>query len=120
MAGARSKRGTAGIENLEGMLRLRWSHEGKRYCLTLGMSDTRVNRIVAESKAKTIEGNLATGNFDPTRRKYQTQRQQQSDIRIAELLQRFTERKSKRIQGRSLDKFKALKKPLAELALLKE
>jgi integrase len=66
VAGVRSKRGTVGIENLEGMFRLRWSHAGNRYCLTLGVPDTKVNRSVAKSKAGAIEGDLATGNFDPT------------------------------------------------------
>jgi integrase len=116
MAGkARSKRGAVGVENLEGMLRLRWSHAGKRYCLTLGVPDTKVNRLVAESKAKIIEGDLVTGNFDPTRTKYKTAHQQRAaDISVAELFQRFTDYKRKKLQGRPMDKFTSLKKPIAE------
>jgi integrase len=115
MGRVQTRRGTVAVENVKDFLRLRWSYQGKRHTLSLGLPDSKVNREVAERRAKIINGDIATDNFDPTLRKYKPREQQQSvDITIAELLQRFTEYKSKRIQGRSLDKFKALKKPLDE------
>ena len=115
VCGARSRRGTVGIENLQGMLRLRWSHSSKRYCLTLGVPDTKVNRLVAESKAKVIEGDLVTGNLDLTLSKYKTMQQQRaSEILVTDLFQRFTDYKRKKLQGRPMDKFTSLKKPIAE------
>ncbi len=51
-------------------LRLRWRHEGKRYCLALGIPDNKLNRAAAQTKARQIEGDMVTGNFDPTLTKY--------------------------------------------------
>jgi integrase len=115
MRQTQARRGTVGIENLNGMLRLRWSYAGKRHCLALGVPDTKVNRLVAEAKAKTIQGDLATSNFDPTLKKYKTAQQQQAaDISVADLFQRFTDYKRKKLHGRPMDKFTSLKRPIAE------
>jgi integrase len=116
MRQAKAKRGTVAIENFQGMLRLRWSYAGQRRCLTLGLPDSKVNRFPAEAKARLIEGDIATGNYDPTLEKYKrvSGLKAVEGITIAELLHRFTEHKRKRIQGRSLDKFKALQKPLSD------
>jgi hypothetical protein len=39
----------------KGWLRLRWTYQAKRYTLTLGLSDSPVNRVYAEQKSKVIE-----------------------------------------------------------------
>jgi integrase len=116
MARTKTKRGAVAVENLNGMLRLRWSYGGTRHCISLGFPDTKVNRLPAKEKASQIEGDIATGNFDPTLRKYKAQWAGKAGdgITITALLDRFIAYKSKRIQKRSLDKFKALYKPLGE------
>jgi integrase len=112
---SKSQHGTVSISPYRGRLRLRWSYQGKRYTLSLEQPDSKVNRSVAQSRASVIEGDLATGNFDTSLAKYKPQsKQQAANISIAELLERFTAYKRKSLYARSLDKFKALKKPLAE------
>jgi integrase len=114
MSKARTRRGTVAIEDFQGMLRLRWSYLGKRHCLTLGVPNSKVNYVVAESRAKVIEGDMVTGNFDPTLRKYKAQRLQVSDsITVEELFDRFIEYKAKRLEAPSMEKYTTLKKPLS-------
>ncbi len=70
---SKAKKGTVSIENLEDRgLRLRWRHEGNRYVMALvGVSDNKLNRAAAQSKARQIEEDMVTGNFDPTVRHLQ-------------------------------------------------
>ncbi len=63
-------KGTVAIEKNDNRIRLRWSCESKRYCLSLGFSYTDVNLKVAEQKARQIELDILSGNFDPTLNKY--------------------------------------------------
>ena len=49
---------------------MRWSCESKRYCLALGLPYTDVNLKVAEQKARQIELDILSSNFDPTLNKY--------------------------------------------------
>lgn len=112
MAEQRNRKGTVAVHSLKGVLRLAWSYLGKRFYLYCGLADTPLNRIVAEGKAKIIEGDLATGNFDPSLAKYKPERQNQ--ITGTELFERFTERKAKQIYDRTLPKYKALLARLQE------
>jgi hypothetical protein len=43
------------VEAVQGRLRLRWSHKGKRYCLSLGLDDTELGRALAHSRASLID-----------------------------------------------------------------
>ncbi|MCY7275742.1 MAG: DUF3596 domain-containing protein [Phormidesmis sp. CAN_BIN44] len=51
-------------------MRLRWSHEGKRYCLSLGLKDNPKNRAQAQIRADIIERDIEHGMFDPMLFKY--------------------------------------------------
>lgn len=104
MAG-KSRKGSVAVQEFRGVLRLMWSYGGKRYCLYCGLADTPLNRIVAEGRAKTIEGDLATGNFDPTLAKYKPERY---DTSATELFQRFMD--SKKVDPRTLEKYCGLLK----------
>jgi len=106
MAGYRNRKGTVAVQNFKDVLRLVWSYNGKRYYLYCGLADTPLNRIVAEGKAKLIEGDLATGNFDPSLSKYKPERQ--SQISAYELFEKFMERRSRLVDDRSLAKYKGL------------
>jgi hypothetical protein len=67
--GSRRKalKGTAETCADKGWLQLRWSWGGKRYFLAIGLPDTQVNRTIAERKAKLIERDILTKQFDQTR-----------------------------------------------------
>ncbi len=70
------KRGSvAVIAEKDRGLRLRWRYQGKQYSLALGLPDSRVNRIQAESKAKLIEVDIQTGHFDSSLDRYRSREQ---------------------------------------------
>jgi integrase len=56
-----------------GRLQLRFRFGGKRHYLSLGYSDTPVYRKLAEAKARQIELDILSGNFDQTLTKYKPQ-----------------------------------------------
>jgi integrase len=103
------------VESFEGRLRLRWRHNGRRYCLALGLGDRPVNRLVAEQKSRAIEADIVTGNFDPTLVKYRPAPSQSEGISLVELFDRFQAFKAKTdIDRKTLDKYKGLKPKLGE------
>ncbi|PZD70791.1 hypothetical protein C1752_09163 [Acaryochloris thomasi RCC1774] len=59
--------------NDRGMLRLRWTHIGKRHSISLGLEDTRSNRAYAKSIARQIDDDICCGQFDPSKNKYRPQ-----------------------------------------------
>lgn len=110
----KSQHGMVAVSEYRGVLRLRWTYQGERRCLPLGLPDTHINRLVAEQKAKIIEADIVTGNFDQTLQKYRSEKRQRAvDLTVCDMLERFMEYKRKSLYARSLDKFKALRTPLA-------
>ncbi|MCT7952885.1 DUF3596 domain-containing protein [Ancylothrix sp. C2] len=105
MAG-RNRKGSVTVQSFKGVLRLVWSYQGKQRFLYSGLVDTPLNRIVAEGKAKVIEGDLATGNFDPTLAKYKPERQNQ--ISVVELFQKFMDKRARQVYERTMAKYKGL------------
>lgn len=90
----KAAKGTVVIQVFKERLRLCWSCLGKRYYLYIGLPDSKVNRTVAESKARVIEGDMATGNFDSTLKKYKSQAVlRRSQISAITLFERFTQSK---------------------------
>jgi len=70
----RRKRGTVGVESRPDRgLRLRWTYQGKPYCLALGIPDTKAGRALAQQKAVQIELDMAAGHFDVTLDRYRPQ-----------------------------------------------
>jgi integrase len=63
-------KGQVKVEVFAHRLRLRWSYRGKRYCLSIGLPDSIVNRKVATQTAQRIELDMLSGNFDPSLAKY--------------------------------------------------
>lgn len=105
----KASKGTVVVQVFKDRLRLCWSYLGKRYYLYIGLPDSKVNRMVAESKARVIEGDLATGNFDPTLKKYKSEvvlRLRQ--ISTVALFERFTESKAKHLASPTLAKYTAI------------
>jgi integrase len=69
----KSDKGSVQIKVSNNRLQLVFRYAGKRYYLSTGFADTTVNRKMAEQKAKTIELDIISGNFDPTLTKYKPQ-----------------------------------------------
>ena len=110
--GRRKKKakGTVKIESDKGWLRLRFTHASKRRAFALGLPDTIINRKFAEQKARQIELDILSSNFDSTLQKYKPQKTKEeieADLVTAEeLILRFIEYKSKFVSShRSLEKY---------------
>lgn len=110
----KAPKGTVVVQVFKDRLRLCWSHLGKRYYLYIGLPDSKLNRTVAEAKARLIEGDLATGNFDTTLKKYKSeaQRFRNSQLTTVALFQRFTDHKARDLSPRTLEKYAAIAKSL--------
>ncbi len=54
----KASKGSVQIKNSNDRLQLGFSHAGKRYYLSLGLPDNKVNRKAAEAKAKLIQSGL--------------------------------------------------------------
>ncbi|MCG9891058.1 MAG: tyrosine-type recombinase/integrase [Thermosynechococcaceae cyanobacterium MS004] len=104
----RTPRGGVTVQVLKERLRLVWSHGGKRYFLSLGLADTKLNRLAADIKARQIEADIVTANFDPTLNKYRGEGRRTTDMLVTQLFERFTDYKSKRVDLRTLQKYRAL------------
>lgn len=104
----KAPKGTVSVQVFKGRLRLCWSYRGKRYFLYLELPDGKTNRIMAEVKAKQIEGDIATGNFDPTLAKYKPEQSMTSSIKATELFEKFIRHKGKQVYKQTLAKYKAL------------
>jgi integrase len=66
----KSSKGTVQIKISNDRLQLVFRIAGKRYYLSTGFTDSVANRKVAEMKARQIELDILSGNFDPTLAKY--------------------------------------------------
>lgn len=85
----KSPKGTVAVQAFKGRLRLCWSYQSKRYFLYLELPEGKTNRIVAEGKAKQIEGDMATGNFDRTLAKYKPERPISNSITAVALFEKL-------------------------------
>lgn len=96
------------MQVLRDRLRLVWSYGGKRYFLSLGLADTKINRIAADIRARQIEGDIATANFDPTLNKYKAVGLRSTDETVFQLFEKFIVYKAKRIDVRTIQKYRPL------------
>jgi hypothetical protein len=69
----KSPKGAVQIITSHDRLQLRFRHLGKRHYVSIGLSDNPTNCKVAEIKARQIELDIASGNFDETLNKYKPQ-----------------------------------------------
>ncbi len=104
----KAPKGTVSVQIFKDRLRLCWSYCGKRYFLYVGLPDSKINRVVAEQKARQIEGDMATGNFDLSLRKYKSEYQQQhQSISMTKLFERFMAQKAKEVTPKTMEKYRA-------------
>lgn len=69
----RNSKGTVAILVSNERLQLRFNYSGKRYYLSLGFKDTQSNRKLAQMRARQIELDILSGNFDISLDKYRPQ-----------------------------------------------
>ncbi|NJK38614.1 MAG: DUF3596 domain-containing protein [Oscillatoriales cyanobacterium RM2_1_1] len=69
----KASKGSVQIKTSNGRLQLVFSYQGKRRYISLGFDDTVQNRKLAELKARQIELDILSGNFDSTLLKYRIQ-----------------------------------------------
>ncbi|MGB3534237.1 MAG: DUF3596 domain-containing protein [Microcoleaceae cyanobacterium] len=112
MGQTKAQKGTVVVFADNGCLRLRWRYQGKRKSMSIGLPDTKVNRILAEGLARKIELDIKAGNYDPTRAKYRPNVTEPSSMTIPELFEQFLKIKSKSITARSVEKYTAALKYL--------
>ena len=105
-------KGTVNVEVFKDRLRLAWSWQGKRFWLYVGLPDTIANRKAAEIKARQIELDMTSGNFDPSLAKYKPQKQE--SISVTELFSRFAEYKKRTISIATFAKYTAFQKHVSE------
>jgi integrase len=69
----KASKGSVQVINSNNRLQLRFRYAGKRHYLSMGLPDTVINRKAAEAKARQIELDIISGNFDETLDKYKPQ-----------------------------------------------
>lgn len=102
-------KGTVVVQSFKERLRLVWTWQRERYYHYTGLPDTKLNRTVAEGKARIIEGDMATGNFDPTLEKYKssTTAQRREQVKVADLFEQFFKAKLPDLAKTTQSKYKA-------------
>lgn len=119
----KASKGTVKIDVDRGRIRLRFTYGGRRYSFGLGLPDTHVNRAAAEQKAKQIELDILSGNFDLSLVKYkpepvmpeQNERHPTTQaITCGYLFDLFIQHKSKTLDPRTLEKYQAIQTRLED------
>lgn len=100
----RSPKGSVSVEKTGAQIGLRWRYGGVQRRLPIG-PDSPAMRIAAQRQAAIIAGDIATGNFDESLKKYRLQESTPS-IRVVDLYDRYLS--SKFGENRPTDKHKAL------------
>lgn len=92
-------------------LRLVWSYQGKRYFLSMGLEDNPLNRMIAQKLALQIQGDLVTGNFDPTLVKYKPQPPDAEvkpvTVPVVKLVEQYLIHKQQQVESETLDKYRS-------------
>lgn len=114
-------KGSVQIITSHAQLQLRFRFAGKRHYLSLGFPDTTTNRKLPEKKAREIELDILSGNFDQTLQKYKTQSAlsvASPDIASDKVIHKEIVKKVKRgvpqcpierVLGKSVDELEAVK-----------
>ena len=105
-------KGTVRVEVFRDRLRLAWSWQGKRFWLYIGLPETNVNRKAAEIKARQIELDITSNNFDATLAKYKPEKQ--VNLAVTELFDRFCAYKQRNLSPQTFAKYTATKNNVSE------
>jgi integrase len=104
--GHKSPKNSVVVASDRGWLRLRWRHKGLRCSVAVGLPDNPANRVVAASRARQIELEIALGTYDPTLKRYRNANT--SNITIRDLFDRFTNYKRRSVMARTLEKYRSV------------
>jgi len=66
----KASKGTVAVVTSNGRLQLRFRHAGERHYVSIGLPDSPEGRKLPEMKAREIELDILSGNFDQTLAKY--------------------------------------------------
>lgn len=110
----KAPKGSVVVQVFRDRLRLCWTFEGKRLYLYLGLPDSQANRKVAEIRARQIELDITSGNFDRSLAKYKPESQRSESLGVTDLFERFMAYKAKRVEPRTLEKYRAIAGHLKE------
>lgn len=112
----RKAKGTVGIETNGGSLRLRLPRhifKGQQKYLYLGLTDTKINRKLAEAKAQQIQSDIFFERFDPTLERYKPpsyslppKDEKIENVALNSLWEQYTQFKTKTLSPSSLKDFK--------------
>jgi integrase len=102
-----------------GWLRLRWTHQAKRYALTLGLPDGKANRIAAVQRASQIELDIISGHFDPSLLKYRSEWQKshknlELKTYLTTAIAQFVAYKCDRVDLRTQERYHLLRQQLLD------
>jgi integrase len=105
------------IETKGTALRLRWRHEGKRYCLGLGVQNNLTGQAFANQKKAQIEMDIISGYFDPTLLKYKPRKlgSNPSEITAVALFEKYTVSKDKKLAPGSMCRYRAITSKLQKV-----
>lgn len=104
----RTAKGQVSIIDKDGWIQLRWRYEGKRRYMSLGLPYDAVNVQVAQQRANQIQLDIVSGNFDTTLAKYKTEGDTSRTHSAVNLFEQFIDHKAKKLQPRSLEKYRGL------------
>jgi integrase len=95
------------VESFKGRLRLRWSYQGERFTLSMGLDDTQLGRTIAQGRVSQIETDIITGKFDRTLTTYRTgvnSPEPGTKVSAVDLFDRFITYKGQHVDARTLCK----------------
>ncbi len=72
-SGRKAASGSVKVKDSNNRLQLVFTHGGKRHYISLGLTNTPINRKLAQEQAFQIQRDLEYGEFDPTYEKYKIQ-----------------------------------------------
>lgn len=117
---SKAKTGSVVVFERNQLLSLRWSWRGKRYQFSPKLHADVIGQAAAEMKARQIEIDMATGQFDPTLAKYKGELVQGTKPMTGQtLLTEFAESKAKLVSAKTLEKYEHVGKKLAKFSRTK-
>lgn len=119
-AKSKAKAGSVVVFERNQLLSLRWSWRGKRYQFSPKLQADVIGKAAAEMRARQIEIDMATGQFDPTLAKYKGELVQGVRPMTGQtLLTEFAEAKAKLVAAKTLEKYEHVGKKLAKFSRTK-
>lgn len=111
------RKGIVHVQVDKGWLRLYWLFEGKKKYLYTSLPDSEVNRLFVEQKAKSIELDIISGNYDISLEKYRLVplAKKKAEEPISSILRRFEKWKKPHLTtDRTLNNYRHAIKKLSE------